>query len=63
MTAHAEELAHTQLEHHQHRLGHDVAAMKDPGFQTLMIRCVEWAARGEVHHQVPPELQKGKDGK
>ena len=44
-------------------LGHDVAAMKDLGFQTLMIRCVEWAARGEVHHPVPPELQKGKDGK
>ncbi len=44
-------------------LGHDVAAMKDLGFQTLLIRCVEWAARGEVQHPVPPELQKGKDGK
>jgi type 1 glutamine amidotransferase len=44
-------------------LGHDVAAMKDLGFQTLLIRCVEWAARGDVHHPVPAELQKGKDGK
>jgi type 1 glutamine amidotransferase len=44
-------------------LGHDVAAMKELGFQTLLIRCVEWAARGEVHHPVPPELLKGKDGK
>jgi type 1 glutamine amidotransferase len=44
-------------------LGHDVAAMKDVGFQTLLIRCVEWAAHGEVHYPVPAELQKGKDGK
>jgi uncharacterized protein len=43
-------------------LGHDVAAMKDAGFQTLMIRCVEWAARGEVHYPVPTELQKSKGG-
>jgi type 1 glutamine amidotransferase len=44
-------------------LGHDVAAMKDLGFQTLLIRCVEWAARGDVHYPVPAELQEGKDGK
>jgi type 1 glutamine amidotransferase len=39
-------------------LGHDVAAMKDAGFQTLLIRCVEWAATGEAHHPVPDELKK-----
>jgi type 1 glutamine amidotransferase len=44
-------------------LGHDVAAMKDTGFQTLMIRCVEWAARGDVHYPVPSELQKAKGDK
>ena len=40
-------------------LGHDVAAMQSPGFQTLMIRGVEWAATGEAHAPVPAELQKG----
>jgi type 1 glutamine amidotransferase len=44
-------------------LGHDVAAMKDLGFQTLMIRCVEWVARGEARFPVPSELQKSKGGK
>jgi type 1 glutamine amidotransferase len=39
-------------------LGHDVAAMKDPGFQTLMIRCVEWAGVGEAKYPVPAELKK-----
>jgi type 1 glutamine amidotransferase len=39
-------------------LGHDVAAMKDAGFQTLLIRGVEWAATGEVRYPVPKELQK-----
>lgn len=29
-------------------LGHDVAAMQSAGFQTLMARCVEWAATGDV---------------
>jgi type 1 glutamine amidotransferase len=38
-------------------LGHDIAAMQDVGFQTLMIRCVEWAARGDVHYAVPEELK------
>jgi type 1 glutamine amidotransferase len=38
-------------------LGHDVEAMKSPGFQTLMIRCLEWAATGEVRSPVPPELK------
>jgi uncharacterized protein len=39
-------------------LGHDVAAMKSPGFQTLLIRGVEWAATGEVHYAVPAELKR-----
>jgi type 1 glutamine amidotransferase len=39
-------------------LGHDVAAMKDAGFQTLLIRGVEWAATGEVRTPVPAELKK-----
>ena len=38
-------------------LGHDVAAMRDKGFQTLMIRCVEWAATGDVKTPVPDELK------
>jgi type 1 glutamine amidotransferase len=38
-------------------LGHDVDAMKDLGFQTLLIRGVEWAATGEVHYAVPKELK------
>lgn len=29
-------------------LGHDVAAMKDPNFQQLLIRGVEWVATGKV---------------
>lgn len=33
-------------------LGHDVAAMKDPAFQTLLTRCVEWAATGDVKSAV-----------
>jgi hypothetical protein len=39
-------------------LGHDVAAMKDLGFQTLLIRGVEWAATGKVRTPVPAELKK-----
>ncbi len=39
-------------------LGHDVPAMKDLGFQTLLIRGVEWAATGEVRTPVPAELKK-----
>jgi type 1 glutamine amidotransferase len=41
-------------------LGHDVAAMKSVGFQTLLIRGVEWAATGEVRYAVPKELKGGK---
>jgi type 1 glutamine amidotransferase len=40
-------------------LGHDVAAMKSPGFQTLMIRGIEWCATGDAHAPVPAELKKG----
>ena len=39
-------------------LGHDVAAMTSPGFQTLLIRGVEWAATGKVKYPVPAELKK-----
>jgi type 1 glutamine amidotransferase len=39
-------------------LGHDVEAMQSPGFQTLLIRCVEWAGTGDVHYPVPAELKK-----
>jgi type 1 glutamine amidotransferase len=38
-------------------LGHDVKAMNSLGFQTLMIRGIEWAARGEVHYPVPKDLK------
>jgi hypothetical protein len=31
--------------------------MKGQGFQTLMIRCVEWAATGEVRSAVPEKLR------
>ncbi len=34
-------------------LGHDVAAMKSPGFQILMIRGIEWFATGQAHTPVP----------
>ena len=38
-------------------LGHDVDTMKSLGFQTLLVRCVEWAATGEVKHPVPAGLK------
>jgi type 1 glutamine amidotransferase len=44
-------------------LGHDVEAMKSLGFQTLLIRGVEWAATGAVHYPVPAELKKAAGGK
>lgn len=44
-------------------LGHDVPAMKDLGFQTLLIRGVEWAATGEVHTPVPEGLKKSSGAK
>jgi type 1 glutamine amidotransferase len=44
----------------ENALGHDVAAMQDPGFQTLLVRCVEWAATGQVRHPVPEQLKSGE---
>jgi type 1 glutamine amidotransferase len=44
-------------------LGHDVPAMQDPGFQTLLIRGVEWVATGTVHYPVPPELNSAAGSK
>jgi type 1 glutamine amidotransferase len=41
-------------------LGHDVQAMQSTGFKVLMVRGVEWAATGEAHHPVPPELKGEK---
>jgi uncharacterized protein len=38
-------------------LGHDVTAMQDKGFQTLLVRGVEWVATGEVKTTVPAELK------
>jgi type 1 glutamine amidotransferase len=44
-------------------LGHDVPAMESIGFQTLLVRGVEWAATGQVRTPVPAELQKASQGK
>ena len=44
----------------QNALGHDVEAMKSAGFQTLLIRCAEWAATGETTYPAPSELGGGK---
>jgi type 1 glutamine amidotransferase len=41
-------------------LGHDTEAMKGKGYQTLLIRGVEWAATGKVAHPVPSELKSDK---
>jgi type 1 glutamine amidotransferase len=41
-------------------LGHDVAAMQGTGFQTLLIRGVQWCATGEAPYPVPAALQKGR---
>jgi type 1 glutamine amidotransferase len=38
-------------------LGHDVEAMKSPGFQILLIRGVEWCATGAAHAPVPADLK------
>jgi type 1 glutamine amidotransferase len=39
-------------------LGHDVPAMQSPGFQTLLVRGVEWAATGAVRTPAPKDLGK-----
>jgi type 1 glutamine amidotransferase len=38
-------------------LGHDVDAMQSAGFQTLLIRGVEWAATGQARYPVPDSLK------
>jgi type 1 glutamine amidotransferase len=38
-------------------LGHDVEAMKSPGFQALMIRGIEWCATGKAQAPLPAELK------
>jgi type 1 glutamine amidotransferase len=38
-------------------LGHDVEAMKSPGFQALMIRGIEWCATSKVQAPIPAELK------
>lgn len=38
-------------------LGHDVRAMKSPGFQALMVRGIEWCATGKAPSPVPAELK------
>ena len=37
-------------------LGHDVEAMQSPGFKVLLVRGIEWAARGETNYPLPTEL-------
>ncbi|MEI8115845.1 MAG: DUF6807 family protein, partial [Bacteroidia bacterium] len=37
-------------------LGHNVLAMKNLGFQTLLLRGSEWAATGKVTQKIPDEL-------
>jgi uncharacterized protein len=44
----------------QNALGHDVEAMQSKGFQTLLVRCVEWAATGETKSKAPAELSAKK---
>ncbi len=41
-------------------MGHDSDAMKGLGFQTLMIRGIEWAATGKVTYPVPQKLDAAK---
>jgi type 1 glutamine amidotransferase len=38
-------------------LGHDEQAMKNLGFQTLLVRGLEWAATGRVTQEIPDELR------
>ncbi len=39
-------------------LGHDEKVMKNLGFQTLLLRGAEWAARGKVTQEIPVELKE-----
>jgi type 1 glutamine amidotransferase len=38
-------------------LGHDEEAMQNKGFQTLLLRGSEWAAKGIVTQKIPDELK------
>ena len=38
-------------------MGHDVEAMKGKGFQTVLVRCVEWAGTGDTTSPAPAELK------
>lgn len=44
-------------------LGHDVNAMKNKGFQALLLRGSEWAANGKVTQKVPDELSTDNDSR
>lgn len=44
-------------------LGHDVNAMKNRGFQTLLLRGSEWAATGKVIQKIPDELSVDNDSR
>jgi type 1 glutamine amidotransferase len=35
-------------------LGHDVTALRNPGFQSLLLRAAEWASSGQVSESTPP---------
>jgi type 1 glutamine amidotransferase len=39
-------------------LGHDVRAMRNTGFKTIICRGTEWAATGEVIQSLPQEIKK-----
>jgi type 1 glutamine amidotransferase len=41
-------------------LGHDTTAMQSPGFQTLLIRGVQWAGSGNAPYPVPEALKSTK---
>jgi type 1 glutamine amidotransferase len=41
-------------------LGHDTRAMRNTGFQTLMLRGTEWAAASTVSLPIPKELKENK---
>lgn len=38
-------------------LGHNARAMRNTGFETLLIRGIEWAARGQVSSAIPQEMR------
>ena len=42
-------------------LGHDKKVMQNEGFQTLLLRGTEWAAKGKVKQKVPSSLSASKN--